>query len=400
MAFFSSGSRALVEILTRLQSAEQPMPVDHTLFEFGSIRYHLQASMTDSENIYLSISTPSLSYEASPSSGFPEITLQETRKMYHKFAEIIEPPKEGYALTLKLNFSGLTRPKDRIKAINQISLLQSVILSSQLKDMLGNLGSSGTMKLVYNQRDPFFVSKTPVKINAIFPMRFRDDTDLAIASSFFQELQELGSTSSFTRVPRCSWSPIPPPELRGEYVHHLTTNGGFVSFDILARHVKGGRAARTAWILLNFQSYVKYHIKVSTQRSTLVARVIGVFSYGNGVVLLTVESSCAQCTRSYIQSRMRKRLEIMTEVIDDAKLRGNDENRKKLQVRKRSKRRSIKFARAKKLQKGLKAIVDKIKRLRLRIRVKRLDRFRGHCQCFAVPKLTMAQREHKYQKLE
>jgi hypothetical protein len=45
-------------------------------------------------------------------------------------------------------------------------------------------------------------------------------------------------------------------------VHHLTTNGGFVSFDILARHVKGRRAARTAWILLNFQSYVKYHIKV------------------------------------------------------------------------------------------------------------------------------------------
>ncbi|XP_052153222.1 actin-related protein 2/3 complex subunit 2B-like isoform X2 [Oryza glaberrima] len=371
MAFFSSGSRALVEILTGLQrkvvcvqSVERPMPVDHTLFEFGSIRYHLQASITDSENIYLSISTPSLSYEASPSSGLPEITLQETRKMYHKFAEIIEPAKEGYTLTLRLNFSGLTRPKDRTKAINQISLLQSVILSSQLKDMLASLGSSGTMKLVYNQRDPFFVSKTPVKISAIFPMRFRDDTDLAIASSFFQDL---GSTSS-SRAPRCSWSPIPPPELRGEYVHHLTTNGGFVSFDILARHVKGRRAARTAWILLNFQSYVKYHIK---------------------------------CTRSYIQSRMRKRLEIMTEVIDDAKFRGNDESRKKLQVRKRSKRRSIKFARAKKLQKGFKAVIDKIKRLRLRIRVKGLDRFRRHCQCFPVLKLTMAQRkEQKYQKLE
>ncbi|XP_015692074.1 actin-related protein 2/3 complex subunit 2B-like isoform X3 [Oryza brachyantha] len=265
MAFFSSGSRALVEILTRLQSAERPMPVDHTLFEFGSIRYHLQVSMTDSENVYLSISTPSLSYEASPSRGLPEITLQETRKLCHKFAEIIEPPKEGYALTLKLNFSGLTRQKDRIKAINQISLLQSVILSSQLKDVLGSLGSSGTMKLVYNQRDHFFVSKTPVKINAIFPMRFKDDTDLAIASSFFQEVQELGSTSSFSGAPRCSWSPIPPPELRGEYVHHLTTNGGFVSFDILARHVKGRKAARTAWILLNFQSYVKYHIKTSRE---------------------------------------------------------------------------------------------------------------------------------------
>lgn len=45
---------------------------------------------------------------------------------------------------------------------------------------------------------------------------------------FLQELQEVGN--SFARAPKCSWSPIPPPELRGENVHHLTTNGGFVSF--------------------------------------------------------------------------------------------------------------------------------------------------------------------------
>uniref|UniRef100_A0A0A9BHA1 Arp2/3 complex 34 kDa subunit n=1 Tax=Arundo donax TaxID=35708 RepID=A0A0A9BHA1_ARUDO len=188
MAFFNSGSRTLVEILTRMQSAERPMPVGHTFFESGSIRYHVEVSASDPENVYLSISTPSLSHEAPPSSstGLPEITLQETRKVYQKFAEIIEPPKEGYVLTLKLNFSGLTRPKDRMKAINQVSRLQSVVLSSQLKGMLGSLGPSVTMKLVYNQRDPFFVSKTDGKINAIFPMRFRDDTDLVIAISFFQ----------------------------------------------------------------------------------------------------------------------------------------------------------------------------------------------------------------------
>ncbi|XP_062180844.1 actin-related protein 2/3 complex subunit 2A-like [Phragmites australis] len=111
MAFFNSGSRTLVEVLTRMQSAERPVPVDHTFFEFGSIRYHVEASASDSENIYLLISTPSLSHEASPSSsGLPEITLEETRKMYQKFAKIIEPPKEGYVLTLKLNFSSLARP--------------------------------------------------------------------------------------------------------------------------------------------------------------------------------------------------------------------------------------------------------------------------------------------------
>jgi actin related protein 2/3 complex subunit 2 len=49
---------------------------------------------------------------------------------------------------------------DRVKAINQVSRLQSVVLSSQLRDMLGRLGSTGTTRLVYNQREPFFVSKT------------------------------------------------------------------------------------------------------------------------------------------------------------------------------------------------------------------------------------------------
>lgn len=304
MAFFSSGSRALVEILTRMQSAERPMPVDHTFFEFGSIRYHVEASASDPENVYLSIATPSLSHEASSSSsGLPEATLQETRKAYHRFAEVVEPPREGYVLTLKLNFSGLNRPKDRVKAINQVSLLQSVVLSSQLRDMLGSLGPSGTMRLVYNQRDPFFVSKTAERINAVFPMRFRDDTDLAIATSFFQ-------------------------------------------------------------------AYVKYHIK---------------------------------CTRRHIQSRMRERLEALTEVIHDARLRGNDDKRKSQAVakkRRNNKRRLISFAKAsKRLQKGFRAVLDKIKRLRLRIRVRGLDRLRRQCRCFAVPKLPPRRKEHGYHKL-
>ncbi|CAM0903823.1 unnamed protein product [Alopecurus aequalis] len=328
------------------------MPVDHTFFEFGSIRYHIQASTSDPENVYLSISTPSLSHEASPSTTLPEFTLQETMKTYRKFAEVVEPTRDGYALTLKLNFSGLARPKDRARAIHQASLLQSVVLSSQLKHILGCLGSSGATKLVYSHRDPFFVSRTPGKINVTFPMRFRDDTDLAVATSFFQELQDAGN--SYPKAPKCSWSPIPPPELRGESVHHLTTNGGFVSFDIFERHVKRKRAAKTAWILLNFQSYVKYHIK---------------------------------CTRSYIQSRMRKRQESLTEVIENARLRGSD-NTKKLQVRKKSKRRLISLGKAKKLQKGFRAMIEGMKRLRLRIKVRALDRLRQHYRrCFAVPRV-------------
>lgn len=92
----------------------------------------LQASASDPENVLLSISTPSLSHEAAPapsssssSSGaggqqLPELTLQETRKTYGRFAEIVEPPREGYVLTLKLNFSGLTRPKGTLCTIEEL----------------------------------------------------------------------------------------------------------------------------------------------------------------------------------------------------------------------------------------------------------------------------------------
>ena len=71
-------------------------------------------------------------------------------------------------------------------------------------------------------------------------------------------------------------------------------------------------------------------------------------------------------------------------------------------VKKRSKRRLISFTKANaKLQKGFRAILDKIKRLRLRIRVKGLDRLRRQCRCFAVPKLPVPPRrkDHRYHKL-
>lgn len=41
---------------------------------------------------------------------------------------------------------------------------------------------------------------------------------------------DVGSSEEFAKVPPCNWSPIPPPELRGEPFKDLSTNGGFVSF--------------------------------------------------------------------------------------------------------------------------------------------------------------------------
>ncbi|RWV91289.1 hypothetical protein BHE74_00029755, partial [Ensete ventricosum] len=44
-----------------------------------------------------------------------------------------------------------------------------------------------------------------------------------------QELVDVSNLEAHSKAPRCTWSPIPPPELRGEPFQYLTTNGGFVS---------------------------------------------------------------------------------------------------------------------------------------------------------------------------
>ncbi|KAK6929718.1 Actin-related protein 2/3 complex subunit 2 [Dillenia turbinata] len=292
MACFERASPALKDILLKLYRAERPFEIDHHLYEFGSVEYHIQSLASDPQHAYLSISTPLLSQGILLSYGLSNYTIHAIKKVCTDIVEVVKPAREGYQLTLKINLEKIPQGKGSIKAITEISTVQAIILSSQLKEMLQNVSSQGIsegmykpIKLVYHAREPFYVIKQPEKITAVFPMRFRENTDVIIATAFFQELMDVGSSESWAKVPPCSWSPIPPPELRGEALEDLSTNGGFVSFDISSRHVEGKRLDKTVWSLLNFHAYVKYHVK---------------------------------CTRGFIQRRMRKRLDSLVELLQKA----------------------------------------------------------------------------------
>ncbi|XP_073136102.1 actin-related protein 2/3 complex subunit 2B [Henckelia pumila] len=278
MACFGRASPALKEILLKVYRSERPLEIDHQMHEFGDVRYHIQCSALDPFYMYLSISTPVP--QLSPE--LPKNTLEMVKGICPNVIEIIEPPREGYQLTLKLNFSRVPKSKASVRMITEISSVQALIMSSQLKEILRNADlherSRGTyrpIKLVYHPREPFFVIKGVEKITTILPMHFKEETDAIIATSFFQELMDAGHSGVCAKAPRCVWSPIPPPELRGEPIEDLSTSGGFVSFEITSRHVEGKKLDKTAWNLLNFRAFVKYHVK---------------------------------STRSFIQRRMRTRL--------------------------------------------------------------------------------------------
>ncbi|KAJ4955218.1 hypothetical protein NE237_012001 [Protea cynaroides] len=367
MACLERASPALKEVLLKLHRAEIPMEIDHHIHEFGSVQYHIQASQSDPHHVYLSVSTPILSKGIILCDGLPPTTLQTVQRTYPSIVEIIEPPKEGYQLTLKIKFDKIPHGKESVKVITDISAVQAVILSSQLKEMLWNLGSQDIslvmykpIKLIYHPREPFFIIRMPKKITAVFPMRFRDKSDVIIATAFFQELMEVGCSEEWVKAPPCTWSPIPPPELRGENFEDLSTNGGFVSFDIFSRHVEGKKLDRTAWSLLNFYAYVKYHV---------------------------------QCTRGFIQRRMRKRLESLAQVLQKSGI-GEDEQNKEVQGCKYM-RKVLTFSKSKTFKGKCCSFSMKIKRIHSPIKIHAFNRF--HRRLWKLPKFYSLRR---YSKLD
>ncbi|PKI74681.1 hypothetical protein CRG98_005008 [Punica granatum] len=250
MACFDRASPALKETLLKLHCAKKPMEIDQRIYEFGAVEYHVQSSVSEPYLTHLSISTPLLSEEFSSSNGLSYDAIQMIKEIRADALEIVEPAKDGYQLTIRLNLSKIPPGKESIKVITEIS-------TEQLQGMYRPI------KLVYHHREPFFVIRQPRKITAVFPMRFKEDPDVIIATAFFQELMDVGSSEE--------WAKAPP---------YITSH-----------HVKGKRLDRTVWSLLNFHAFVKYHVK---------------------------------CTRGFIQRRMRKRLDSLVKILHSE---GPDEER-------------------------------------------------------------------------
>ncbi|KAJ0810585.1 putative arp2/3 complex subunit protein [Helianthus annuus] len=368
MACFERASPALKQILLQLYRADKPVAVEHHLHEFGSLQYHIQSYVSEAHHVYLSISTPILSTGSSILYGFPHYTIETVKGICHEVVQIVEPAKTGYQLTLKLDFSKIPRKKDAVKIITDISSVQAVILSSQLRELLKNVNdqeiSQGTykpIKLVYHPNEPFYVVKQPAKLTVVFPIRFKEHSDIVIAKAFFQELVDVGNSGACASAPPCYWSPIPPPELRGESMKDLSTNGGFVSFEISARHIEGKNLDKTVWNLLNFNALVKYHVK---------------------------------CTKGFVQRRMRSRLQSLVEALQQHTGMEEDHNIAKVKGHRRMKK-LIKFTRGAILMKRWN-LRNKIKRFRSRIRIRGFKKFQR--RWLKLPSFTSVTSYHKLEK--
>ncbi|KAF6147040.1 hypothetical protein GIB67_036759 [Kingdonia uniflora] len=206
MKLLQSTSRFLLQVLlNRVQNIDKGVDLDCHSVEFDDVPYHIQVSMRSLEFILLSMSLPTPPPETVFFGGLPSGVLEAIKEAYGVLVQILDPPKDGYNLTMKLNLAKI--PQDE----------------KEEYDLLINL-----LLLYIGKRNPFLVPKAD-KVTVVFPMRFKDSTNIILATSFLQEFVEARRTAGLNTAPPCLSSPSPPLELKGAPSHALTTNAGFVT---------------------------------------------------------------------------------------------------------------------------------------------------------------------------
>ncbi|CAN1828598.1 Actin-related protein 2/3 complex subunit 2A [Linum perenne] len=286
MILLQSHSRFLIEtLLSSCFSLFKPIELDYNWVEFGDVRYHVQVTTKNPKVLLLSVSLPIPPPETVFVSGLPFGAIEAIKSAYGSVVQILDPPKDGFNLTLKIN---LTKLQLKQSLLMKIASVRDVVLGAPLSVVLKHLasrtvapGTERLVALVHRPNESFFLLPLAERVTVIFPMRFSDSVDTTYATSFLQEFVETRRTAGLTSSPVCSWSPDPPPELKDAPFEILSANAGFVSFIIYPRHVDGRRLDRTVWNLSTFHAYVSYHVK---------------------------------CTEAFMHTRMRRRVEGMIQV--------------------------------------------------------------------------------------
>ncbi|KAL9266967.1 Actin-related protein [Drosera capensis] len=303
MLLLQSHSRYLLQVLTnRIQNLEKGVELDCLWVEFDDVRFHVQSSMKNPHIVLLSLCLPVPPPGVLFVGGLPFGAIEAIKATYGVVAQIHDPPRDGFNLTMKLNFFKLPPDEENRHAfLVKLASVREVVLGAPLKVVLGKLGSRSIdpdmdrlVALVHRPKESFFLVPEAEKVIVIFPMRFKDSTDTILATSFLQEFVEARRTAALNNAPQCSWSPSPPQELSGVVGEALSANAGFVSFVILPRHVEGKKLDRTVWNLSTFHAYVSYHVK---------------------------------CSEGFMHTRMRRRVESLIEALDRAKTGFEEANR-------------------------------------------------------------------------
>ncbi|KAL2651725.1 hypothetical protein R1flu_019853 [Riccia fluitans] len=286
MILLPGASRVLQQVLlSRLRSTEKPTEVDFHLTEFDDVRYHIKASAKEPKQVLLSICLPPPPPSTVLVAGLPFGAIEAVKGTFGAVSQVVDPPENDYHLTLNVDIWSF--PTDEALAdqlITKLASLRSVVLGAPLREILKHLATKtvapdadSLIALMHRPKEAYFIVPQAEKVTVVFPMRFKDNNDVILGTSFLQEFMEARRSPGLSTAPPCVWSPKAPAEIMKDKKEE-EPNAGWVSF--------GEKLDKLVWILSTFYAYVSYHIK---------------------------------CSKGFMHTRMRRRVETLIQVLNRAK---------------------------------------------------------------------------------
>nr|CAB3473764.1 unnamed protein product [Digitaria exilis] len=90
------------------------MDIDCHTVEFDDVRYHIQFSMRNPKVVVLSVALPLPPPEAILYDGLPFGAIEAIKAAYGLVVQILDPPKDGFDLTMKINLTKLPSDEERL----------------------------------------------------------------------------------------------------------------------------------------------------------------------------------------------------------------------------------------------------------------------------------------------
>lgn len=253
--------------------------MDIKLADFDDVEYHIVITDKDVNLIQMSMKMKCLA-EIMPMGT--KAALEST------FPGMLQGKADvGYDMTLYINAE---KSKGDKTLITNLSQLRKICMAAPLERCLEALaknqaGNLKPMLIKYRPKESIFIQPTADRVFVYFSMDFFDDTDRTIATLFMQEFDSAQKKNQ--SAPSAVFSKDPPAQLKSfPGFKEDPSCIGYMTFAFFPIHAdKAEKIKIAANLLVGFRSYIHYHVKSA---------------------------------KTYLQSRMRMRSELLLKVLNRA----------------------------------------------------------------------------------
>jgi len=291
MILLAKGNRILEETvkdqICRDPSEKRQQMLDVKLCDFDEVSYNVKIDGSgDKTNapMVLAISCPA--YHA-----IKEYADTELKKTFPDMNADDELIPSGYDVGLAIDLDKCAEMKDDEKnaLVKSLSTSKFTLLSGPFRKYFDDLstGVNCGENFQFDLRHDTTVYFCPRddRVTIVYAVDFQEKVDKVIARVFMQELCD--ARKRVRTAPPFSWSTNPPKELNELGVTKNPGILGYASLAVMATHVKGAKSDQVIEALINFRTFIQYHLK---------------------------------CAKSYFHSRMRKRCTDLLKILNRAKV--------------------------------------------------------------------------------